>query len=158
MEQTSWGTEKVETPVVKPQKKQDTSDDCHKDMVATKRPRVLVVDDTPMNISVFKKFLEREPLIVDTADSGEQCLDMIKTSQYDMIFLDHMMPGMDGVETMKNIRSFGAQWCKEVKIVALTAGGGDEAREEYLQMGFDDYLAKPILLQKLLDMVKSLVN
>ena len=75
-----------------------------------------------------------------------------------MIFLDHMMPGMDGVETLKNIRSFGPPWCKEIKIVALTAGGGDEAKEEYLQMGFDDYLAKPILFQKLLDIVTPLYD
>ena len=158
VEQTSWGTDKRETPVKKPQKEHAVLDDSQETMVITNRPRVLVVDDTPMNISVFKKFLEREPLVVDTADSGEQCLHMIEASQYDMIFLDHMMPGMDGVETMKNIRSFEAQWCKEVKIVALTAGGGDDAREEYLQMGFDDYLAKPIQLKKLLDMVATLYD
>ena len=157
MEQTCWGSERMDTPSQKPQRERIALPD--RQIPETEgRPRVLVVDDTPMNISVFKKLLEKEPLIVDTADSGEQCLSMIEDSQYDMIFLDHMMPGMDGVETLKNIRSFGPPWCKEIKIVALTAGGGDEAKEEYLQMGFDDYLAKPILFQKLLDIVTPLYD
>lgn len=157
MEQTCWGPERMDTPSQKPQRERTALPD--RQIPETEgRPRVLVVDDTPMNISVFKKLLEKEPLIVDTADSGEQCLSMIEDSQYDMIFLDHMMPGMDGVETLKNIRSFGPPWCKEIKIVALTAGGGDEAKEEYLQMGFDDYLAKPILFQKLLDIVTPLYD
>lgn len=157
MEQTCWGPERMDTPSQKPQRERIALPD--RQIPETEgRPRVLVVDDTPMNISVFKKLLEKEPLIVDTADSGEQCLSMIEDSQYDMIFLDHMMPGMDGVETLKNIRSFGPPWCKEIKIVALTAGGGDEAKEEYLQMGFDDYLAKPILFQKLLDIVTPLYD
>lgn len=157
MEQTCWGPERMDTPSQKPQRERIALPD--RQIPETEgRPRVLVVDDTPMNISVFKKLLEKEPLIVDTADSGEQCLSMIEDSQYDMIFLDHMMPGMDGVETLKNIRSFGPPWCKKIKIVALTAGGGDEAKEEYLQMGFDDYLAKPILFQKLLDIVTPLYD
>ena len=157
MEQTCWGPERMDTPSQKPQRERTALPD--RQIPETEgRPHMLVVDDTPMNISVFKKHLIKEPLIVATADSGEQCLSMIEDSQYDMIFLDHMMPGMDGVETLKNIRSFGPPWCKEIKIVALTAGGGDEAKEEYLQMGFDDYLAKPILFQKLLDIVTPLYD
>lgn len=119
-------------------------------------PRILVVDDTAMNLILFTKFLEKEPVLVDTAESGARCLEMVADQKYDMIFLDHLMPEMDGVETLKRLRESGIEWCKTVKVVALTANGGDEARQEYLELGFDEYLAKPIALPLLLEMVASL--
>ena len=126
--------------------------------LSEERPHVLVVDDTPMNIKIFVKLLEKEPLIVDTAESGEQCLSMIEHKEYDMIFLDHIMPEMNGIETLKRIRNAEPSWCRNVKVVALTANGGGDAREEYLQLGFDDYLSKPVSLQALLDIVAPLTQ
>ena len=102
--------------------------------------KILVVDDTPVNLVVARGMLKSSMAHVDTAESGEDALELIKATHYDIVFLDHRMPGMDGVETLKNAKEIddGSVY------IALTAHSGAELREQYLGMGFDDYLSKPM--------------
>ncbi len=111
--------------------------------------RVLVVDDTPMNLTVVRGLLKQTKIQVDTAVSGYECLEMSGKKAYDMIFLDHRMPGMDGMETLQALRAQPDRPNAGAPIIALTANAVAGAREEYLAAGFDDYLTKPIDSQQL---------
>ena len=107
------------------------------------KANLLIVDDTPVNLVVAKGMLKETKAQVDTAESGEDCLKMLEKTHYDIVFLDHRMPGLDGVETLKRAKeiegpSMGASF------IALTANAGTGLREEYMGYGFDDYLAKPL--------------
>ena len=113
--------------------------------------RILVVDDTPVNLSVFCGLLKRTKMKIDTADSGAHALEKAAAQRYDVIFIDHMMPEMDGIETLRRLRALPE--LKDVPCVALTANAISGAREMYLQNGFSDYLSKPVdgyKLEKLL--------
>lgn len=104
--------------------------------------KVLVVDDNKLNLKVASRLLKTYELDVTTALSGEECLELLKTNQYDIIYLDIMMPGMDGIEVLNKIRenpNFNTP------IVALTADSVPGAEERYLQLGFNAYLDKPIV-------------
>ena len=114
--------------------------------------KILVVDDTPVNLVVAKGMLKESKAHVDTAESGEDALELIRVNHYDIIFLDHKMPGMDGVETLNKARGTDGP-SRLAKYIALTANSGMGLREEYISMGFNDYLPKPIksdALKKLL--------
>ncbi|MCR5345773.1 MAG: response regulator [Lachnospiraceae bacterium] len=100
---------------------------------------VLVVDDTPMNLSVIKGLLKPTKIFVTTAASGEECLEKIKETKFNVVLLDHMMPGMDGIETMAKIREFD----KDLPVYALTANAAS-GEEFYKSKGFNGYLSKPI--------------
>ncbi len=104
---------------------------------------ILVVDDTPINLTVIKNLLKQTMVRIDTATSGEECLDLAKEKKYDMIFLDHRMPGMDGIETFERLRAQDGK-NDETPIIALTANAVSGSREFYLNKGFDNYLTKPI--------------
>ena len=110
--------------------------------VKAARARILAVDDTPMNQQVIRGLLKRNEIVPDLADSGRQCLELAARNFYHIIFLDHMMPEMDGVETLKRLKQLNLS--PETKIVVLTANAITGAREQYLSAGFDDYLSKPI--------------
>ena len=114
---------------------------------------VLVVDDVKMNINVFKALLKRTEINVDSAMSGSEALDMIKEKKYDIIFLDHMMPGMDGIETYQNMKMLEDNPNKDTTVVMLTANAIMGAKEEYLGIGFSDYLSKPVQAPKLESMI-----
>ncbi len=105
--------------------------------------KILVVDDTPVNLVVAKGMLKESKAHVDTSESGEDALELIKANHYDIIFLDHKMPGMDGVETLKHARETDGP-SRLTKYIALTANSGTGLREEYISLGFNDYLPKPI--------------
>ena len=113
--------------------------------------RILVVDDTPVNLVVAKGMLKDSMAQIDTAESGEEALEMIKKIHYDIVFLDHQMPGMDGPETLARAKNYTVS----TSFIALTANTGGNARAEYIAMGFDDYLPKPF---KSLEMMKVLKN
>ena len=100
---------------------------------------VLVVDDNPMNLNVIRGLLKATKVFVTTASSGEECLEKIKSSQFNIVLLDHMMPGMDGVETMAKIREID----KDLPVYALTANS-TAGEEFYKEKGFNGYLAKPV--------------
>ena len=100
---------------------------------------ILVVDDTPMNLSVIKGLLKATKVFVTTADSGEQALEKIKESKFNVVLLDHMMPGMDGIETCAKIREI----YPDLPVYALTANAA-AGEEFYKSKGFNGYLAKPV--------------
>lgn len=104
---------------------------------------VLVVDDIKMNISVIKGLLKRSQIQIDSAMSGAECIEKMKEKHYDVVLLDHMMPDMDGIETLQNIKAQGLDK-ENVIFVALTANAISGAREYYLRNGFADYLSKPV--------------
>lgn len=106
--------------------------------------RVLVVDDNNMNRMVVKKLLRGTEVQVETAESGRECLKKTAESFYHVIFMDHMMPDMDGEETLQAVRSQTKGFCQNVPVIALTANVMTNAEEVYQGMGFDGYLAKPI--------------
>ena len=105
--------------------------------------KILVVDDTPVNLVVAKGMLKDSKAHVDTSESGEEALELIRANHYDIIFLDHKMPGMDGVETLNKARETDGP-SRLAKYIALTANSGTGLREEYISLGFNDYLPKPI--------------
>ena len=104
--------------------------------------RILAVDDTEMNLKVINGLLKRNLIVPDLADSGKKCLQFAEKYFYHIIFLDHMMPEMDGVETLKRLKKMNLP--AETKVIVLTANAISGARERYLAKGFDDYLSKPI--------------
>ena len=101
---------------------------------------VLVIDDTPMNLTVFKGLLKRTLVKIDTVDSGIEALSLAKEKKYDVIFLDHMMPNMDGIETLQRLRAEKEGANIKTTAICLTANAISGARGEYLAAGFDDYL------------------
>ncbi len=107
--------------------------------------KVLVVDDNLINLNVAEGLLRLCHIKADTAASGKQAIEMVSKNKYDIVFMDHMMQGMDGVEATKIIRKLGI----DVPIVALTATAIVGAKEMMLEAGMDDYLAKPIIKAEL---------
>ncbi|MBE7004839.1 MAG: response regulator [Ruminococcaceae bacterium] len=105
---------------------------------------VLVVDDTPMNLAVLKSLLKRTGVRIDTAASGDEGLRLASGKKYDVIFLDHMMPEKDGIETLHELRAEKENPNLQTPTICLTANAISGAREQYLAVGFDDYLTKPI--------------
>ena len=106
--------------------------------------KILVVDDTVMNLTVVKGLLKQTKIKIDTALNGKECLNLVQKNLYDIIFIDHMMPGMDGIETLKAIKVLDNNLNKNTPVVSLTANAISGAREQYLAAGFQDYLTKPI--------------
>ncbi|GHU07803.1 hypothetical protein FACS1894151_02700 [Spirochaetia bacterium] len=113
--------------------------------------KVLVVDDVQTNIDVARGLLLPYGLSVDGVKSGEEAVALIRDAEtkYDLIFMDHMMPGMDGIETSTLIRDLGSEYARTIPIIALTANALAGSRELFLQNGINDFLAKPIDIQKL---------
>ena len=105
---------------------------------------VLVVDDNLMNLKVVEGLLRPYKIKVFVATSGKECLEKLDDMRYDIIFMDHMMPEMDGVETAHKIREKAGIYFQNVPIVALTANAIGGAREMFLEEGFQEYVAKPI--------------
>ena len=118
---------------------------------------ILVVDDNEMNCRVFKAMLKYTRVHIEEARSGEAMLEMTASNDYDIIFLDHMMQGMNGIEALRLFRPLDEQRGKHTPVVALTANAIMGARETYLSEGFDDFMAKPIQADKLESMVVSLL-
>lgn len=105
---------------------------------------ILLVDDNAMNRKVFCKLLKHTQMQIDEADNGFTCLEMVKKKHYDLIFLDHMMPELDGVETFSYMQSMQENLCQDTPVIVLTANAIIGAKEQYLKIGFRDYLSKPI--------------
>ena len=116
--------------------------------------KILVVDDTPVNLVVAKGMLKNSEAEIETCESGEEALDMMKKKHYDIVFLDHMMPGLNGIETLNRAKKNA----DETKFVALTANAGANARAEYMSYGFDDYLPKPFKGAEMMRVLKECLN
>lgn len=119
--------------------------------------RVLVVDDNDVNRIVFTSLLKESRIQIDEAECGQKALDLVFNKTYDIIFLDHMMPDMDGIEVLKRIKGNSNHSNIDTPIIVLTANAIAGVREEYLQEGFNDYLSKPIIPEQLEKMIASLL-
>ena len=132
--------------------------------------KVLVVDDMDMNLYVTKGLLSLYGLQIDTALSGHEAIEKIKTNAYNIVFMDHMMPGMDGIEATREIRKWEEEEyqrkngelpegvCEEdfrLPIIALTANAVSGVKEMFLANGFNDFLSKPIPTQELDEIIKK---
>ncbi len=105
--------------------------------------KILVVDDNALNLEVIKGLLKVTEINIETVRSGEACLNKIAKTHYDLIFLDHMMPEMDGVETLEKIKKIDHK-CKDTPVIVLTANAIEGMKDKYLEAGFTDYLSKPV--------------
>ncbi|MBR4759670.1 MAG: DegV family EDD domain-containing protein [Lachnospiraceae bacterium] len=119
--------------------------------------KVLIVDDNKANLLVASKLLRDTKVQIDTAESGEQCLKLTGQNHYDAIFMDHMMPQMDGVECFRRIREQTGGMCCSTPVVVLTANADSENRALYKKEGFDAYLLKPVEGAALEETLRSLL-
>lgn len=115
----------------------------------TTTAKILVVDDNETNLKVTAGLLKKYGICADIADSGFKALEQVKVQEYDIVFLDHMMPEMDGVETMQKMREMSDGKYKNLSIIALTANAISGVKEQMIAQGFTDYLSKPIDVEKL---------
>ena len=115
--------------------------------------RILAVDDNTMNLELYRGSLKDIRSHVDTAVNGVEALELISRNSYDLIILDHMMPVMDGMETLKTIRK--QNLCPGVPIIIITANAVSGEKSVYLNAGFDDYLSKPVSSRQLWEAVKK---
>ena len=106
--------------------------------------KILVVDDVEMNLKVIQNLLKQTHIGIDTAYSGAECIELVKKTKYDVIFMDHVMPEMDGIETLKCLKRMPDNMSCDTPVIMLTANALSGMRELYLENGFDDYLSKPI--------------
>ncbi len=108
--------------------------------------RALVVDDEPMNLVVATGIMKNYKIVTETAGSGKESLQKITENNYDVVFMDHMMPEMDGVEAMKAIKQIARDSGTDIKVIALTANAVAGAREMFIREGFDGFISKPIII------------
>lgn len=116
----------------------------NKSLFIAPKAKILVVDDNIINIKVMEGILEPYKMKIETATSGYECLDILEKEKFDIIFMDHMMPGLDGIETLKRIRSMEGEYYRAVPVIALTANVVSGIRDKFLSEGFNDYISKPI--------------
>lgn len=119
--------------------------------------KILAVDDNRVNLMVIKGLLKPTNADVVLCKSGCECLEIIKKVHFDIILLDHMMPAMDGIETLERAKSLEESMCKDSVFIALTANAVSGVREMYLEKGFDDYLSKPIDVETLEEMLAKYI-
>lgn len=117
----------------------------------------LVVDDEPMNLTVAKGIFKGYGMNITTVMSGQEAIDICRTKRFGIIFMDHMMPGMDGIEAMKAIRADKSSICRDTPIVALTANAVSTAKEMFLSEGFDGFVSKPVELNDLERVLKRVL-
>ncbi len=119
--------------------------------------RALVVDDEPMNLMVAEGILKDYQMQVKTAESGIRALELCEREEFDLVFLDHMMPEMDGVETLKRIRKMHTEEGRTFTAIAFTANAVSGAREMFLREGFDEFVSKPIEYMELERVLKKVL-
>lgn len=139
------------------QKEEEDTSYQYKEAFTAPDARLLVVDDNRMNCKVFKALLKKTQVQVMECYSGAECLQLTEAYKYDMIFLDHMMPELDGVETFKLLRSDSANLNLDTPVVVLTANAMSGAKEQYMADGFDAFLAKPIVPEDLEHMLADML-
>lgn len=117
------------------------------------KPKILVVDDQPINVHLLKRMLEREDMDVRTAQNGQECLNEVERDLPDVILLDVMMPGMDGIEVCRRLKQ--AEETKSIPIIFISARSSKEGRLEGLASGAVDYITKPIDLDETLARIRT---
>ena len=115
--------------------------------------QVLVVDDNEMNLAVVEALLKRTGIKLTLAHGGRECLELCRVHKYDLILMDHMMPAPDGVETLHLLRNDKTSLNKDADVIVLTANALAGMAEKYMEEGFTDYLAKPIITEELEDII-----
>lgn len=135
-----WQTVTDATPL----KEKEFSQEGNKEKFVATTADVLVVDDNKVNFAVCKGLMKYYGFTPDFASGGRECLKMIQEKKYDIIFLDHQMPEMNGIETLEKIKELYPNIYKDTPVVALTANESAHSKSEYLGYGFRDYLSKPI--------------
>lgn len=135
-----------ESPVgdLSEQIKKQADDYAYQESFTAPDAHVLVTDDNAMNRKVFTSLLKTTGIQTEEAESGMECIEMTKQKHYDIIFLDHMMPDLDGIETLHRIMQDKDNPCHDSPFIALTANAIVGAKEMYLAEGFHDFLSKPI--------------
>ncbi|MDR2700881.1 MAG: response regulator [Spirochaetaceae bacterium] len=111
--------------------------------------KILIVDDLEMNLKIAQGLFAPYRMKITTCNEGRRAIELVKQENFDLILLDHIMPGMNGIETVKAIRSLEGQKYKDIPIAAMTANTSAENREEFLESGFNDYLEKPVEADRL---------
>lgn len=106
--------------------------------------KILLVDDNEINQEVAKALMEPYEMQIDLASNGQEALDLVAKEQYDLVFMDHFMPVMDGVEAVKRIRASGEERLEKLPVIALTADAVQGVQEEFLAAGMNDFASKPI--------------
>ena len=114
------------------------------ELFAAPDARILVVDDVRMNLLVFRELLLNTDVKIDTAESGAKAIELLKENTYDIIFMDHFMPVMDGVETLQEMKKQMMPHLRGTPVIAMTSTSAPGAREMYIKNGFSDYMIKPI--------------
>ena len=117
---------------------------------------ILVVDDNDMNLKVLKGLLKKTKIQVETAESGDECIELLKKKSYHLVLLDQMMPGKTGTETLKIIKN--ERIADSTPVIALTADAVSDARDTYLKEGFTDYLSKPVIYQELEEILRKYLD
>lgn len=117
--------------------------------------KILIVDDNEMNLKVAKGLLEPLKMQIETAGDGKQALDKIRETSYDIVFMDHMMPVMDGVEAVRQLRSWKGDYYQKLPVIALTANAVSGAKETFLSVGMNDFVAKPIRIKEICTAIKK---
>ena len=119
------------------------------------KAKILFVDDTPMNLQVVQGLLKHTGITLDTAESGAKTLEKVQQNEYDILFIDHRMPVMDGIETLHAINELSGNKSLGKPCIALTANVISGARELYIKEGFTDYLSKPVVPAELENMIRA---
>ncbi len=117
--------------------------------------QILIVDDNEMNLKVARGLLQPLQMNIDTASSGKKAIEMVQEKRYHIVFMDHMMPVMDGVETTQNIRKLPDEYIRKMPIIALTANAVMGARETFKEAGMNDFVAKPIELKDICSKIRA---
>ncbi|MDR2663729.1 MAG: response regulator, partial [Treponema sp.] len=115
--------------------------------------RVLIVDDIKTNLDVAEGLLVSYAMRMDTCLSGDEAVKLVRKNKYDLVLMDHMMPGMDGIETTRAIRALPGEYFQRLPVVVLTANAIAGMRDMFLEMGFNDYISKPIEIVKLNEII-----
>ena len=117
--------------------------------------KILIVDDNEMNLTVAKNLLKKTLVQTTLCSGGVECLDMTRREYFDVILLDHMMPGMDGIETLHQMRASEHNLCRKTPVICMTANAMAHMREMYLKEGFDNYISKPVHGRELEKLIQS---
>jgi signal transduction histidine kinase/CheY-like chemotaxis protein len=146
----------VRIPVVKgnPENIHYKEMDINNPVISAPDAVILVTDDNMFNLRVASGLLSFMDIEAETVDSGAKAIERVKQKDYDIVFMDHMMPEMDGVETVHRIREMGGKY-NDLKIIALTANAIAGAREMFLENGFNDFVSKPIDAEQLTAIVQK---
>ena len=127
-------------------------EDAYRASFTAEEAEILVVDDSPINLQVMKELLKDMRPKLTFATSGEECLEIVREKHFDMIFMDHRMTGMDGVETFSRIKQSDNE-CKDTPVIMITANATNDARDWYLTKGFTDFILMPVSAERLSTML-----